>query len=367
MAGIYIHIPFCHSKCAYCDFYSMPLRNERDFISSLENEYYSRKSEITQPIRTIYLGGGTPSCLTQDSLVRIFNFLAVEDAEEITIEINPEDATDNFICWLKKHTPVNRVSMGVQSMNDRELTIIGRRHSATQAIEAATALLNNGFNLSLDLIYGLPEQTIDSWESSLEAILELNPHHLSCYLLSFEPGTRLTAMKQTGKVSEVSDVVAKEMYNLLCEKAQLYGYEHYEISNFAREGFHSRHNSSYWNMTPYLGLGPGAHSFDGAIRRYNPGNLKDYISCRGIGFTVTEPENLIEQYNDFIITSLRTKHGLDLNLCEELYGQEFRVFIEETAHKYLSEGIMWKNSNHVGIVANHWLTSDSIMLDFIKI
>ena len=345
----------------------MPLRDERDLISCLENEYNARKWEITQPIRTIYLGGGTPSCLTPNSLSRIFNTLPVEDAEEITIEINPEDATDEFICWLKKHTPVNRVSMGVQSLNDRELSIIGRRHSATQAVTAAASLLDNGFNLSLDLMYGLPEQTIDSWESSLEAILELNPHHLSCYLLSFEPGTRLTALKQMGKVNEISDTVATEMYNLLCEKTQQYGYEHYEISNFAKDGFHSRHNSAYWNMTPYLGLGPGAHSFDGTTRRYNPGNLKDYISCRGKGFTVTETENLIERYNDLIITTLRTKHGLDLNLCEELYGKEFRIFVEETAHKYLSEGIMWKNSNHLGITAAHWLTSDSIMIDFIKV
>ncbi|MDE6263565.1 MAG: radical SAM protein, partial [Paramuribaculum sp.] len=171
MAGIYVHIPFCHSKCAYCDFYSMPLRNEADFVDSLTNEYSSRKKELTEDVSTIYLGGGTPSCLSRKQLTRIFELLPVDNTEEITIEINPEDATEDFIQWLHKSTPVNRISMGVQSLNDNELKTIGRRHSAIEAVEAANRLLDCGFNLSLDLIYGLPGQDTVSWKKSLEGIL----------------------------------------------------------------------------------------------------------------------------------------------------------------------------------------------------
>ncbi len=367
MAGIYVHIPFCHSKCAYCDFYSMPLRNEADFVEALMNEYASRKKELAQEISTIYLGGGTPSCLSRSQLTRIFNLLPVDKAEEITIEINPEDATDDFVKWLHHDTLVNRVSMGVQSLNDTELKTIGRRHSAIEAINAAKRLLESGFNLSLDLIYGLPGQNTTSWEKSLDGVLALNPHHLSCYLLSYEPGTRLTAMKQTGKITEISDTEALEMYELLCDKAYSSGYQHYEISNFSKLGFHSRHNSSYWNLTPYLGLGPGAHSFDGKIRRYNPGNLKQYIENKGIGITVAEDENDSERFNDFVITSLRTEKGMSLELCSAMFGSLRRNKVERISERFIKEGIMWHNSNYLGINTHYWLTSDAIMLEFIEI
>ncbi len=367
MAGIYVHIPFCHSKCAYCDFYSMPLRNETDFVEALMNEYASRKKELAQEISTIYLGGGTPSCLSRSQLTRIFNLLPVDKAEEITIEINPEDATEDFVKWLHHDTPVNRVSMGVQSLNDTELKTIGRRHSAIEAINAAKRLLESGFNLSLDLIYGLPGQNTTNWEKSLDGVLALSPHHLSCYLLSYEPGTRLTTMKQTGKITEISDTEAQEMYELLCDKAYSSGYQHYEISNFSKPGFHSRHNSSYWNLTPYLGLGPGAHSFDGKIRRFNPGNLKQYIENKGIGITVAEDENDSERFNDFVITSLRTEKGMSLELCSAMFGSLRRNKVETISERFIKEGIMWHYSNYLGINTHYWLTSDAIMLEFIEI
>lgn len=367
MSGIYVHIPFCHSKCAYCDFYSMPLRNEADFVDALINEYFSREKELIKDITTIYLGGGTPSCLSRSQLARIFNLLPVDNAEEITIEINPEDATEDFIQWLCTDTPVNRVSMGVQSLNDNELNRIGRRHSAIEAIEASHRLLDRGFNLSLDLIYGLPGQDTASWENSLEGILKINPHHLSCYLLSYEPGTKLTAMKQAGKITEISDSGAQAMFEILCDKTACAGYEHYEISNFSKPGFHSRHNSSYWNLTPYLGLGPGAHSFDGKIRRYNPGNLKLYIENKGIGITVTEDENDSERFNDFVITSLRTAKGMSLEICAEMFGYSRRHRVEKIAEKYAKKDIMWRKNSNIGINSRYWLTSDAIMTDFIEI
>lgn len=367
MAGIYVHIPFCHSKCAYCDFYSMPLRNEADFVESLINEYSSRKKELTEDVSTIYLGGGTPSCLSRKQLIRIFDLLPVDNAEEITIEINPEDATEDFIQWLHKSTPVNRVSMGVQSLNDNELKTIGRRHTAIEAVEAANRLLDCGFNLSLDLIYGLPGQDTASWEKSLEGILSINPHHLSCYLLSYEPGTRLTAMKQAGKITEISDSGAQEIYEILCDRTSFAGYGHYEISNFSKPGFHSRHNSSYWNLTPYLGLGPGAHSFDGKIRRYNPGNLKGYLESKGVGITMVEQENDSERFNNFVITSLRTSKGMDLNLCSTIFGNLRRCNVEKISEKFIREGVMWHKGGLLGINSRNWLIADAIMVEFIEV
>ncbi|MDE6651507.1 MAG: radical SAM family heme chaperone HemW [Paramuribaculum sp.] len=366
MAGIYIHIPFCHSKCAYCDFYSLPLRNENDFVESLENEYKSRIDELEGTINTIYLGGGTPSCLSKNSLERIFRMLPT-GANEVTIEVNPEDVTSDFIKWMKNNTTVNRVSMGVQSLNDAELKVIGRRHTSSEAISAADLLLSNNYNISLDLIYGLPLQTIRSWTESLDRIIKLYPQHLSCYLLSYEPGTRLTALKQMGKITEISDETATAMYEILCERTYSAGYEHYEISNFAIPGYQSQHNSSYWNMTPYLGLGPGAHSYSGKLRSYNPGNLSGYIEKKGLGINITEEENDLERFNDFIITSLRTANGLNLEKCEDLFGPDYRASVENAAKKFIYKDIIWQNGVYIGINQRHWLSSDSIMLDFIKI
>ena len=366
MAGIYIHIPFCHSKCAYCDFYSLPLKWENEFIDSLENEYRHRISELKETVNTIYLGGGTPSCLSKKSLERIFKLLP-SGAQETTIEVNPEDVTDDFINWMKNYTPVNRVSMGVQSLNNDELKFIGRRHTADEALSAAYSLLDYNYNLSLDLIYGLPLQSMQSWDDSLDKIIKLHPQHLSCYLLSYEPGTRLTAMKQSGKIQEISDEMATKMYQLLCERTQNAGYKHYEISNFAISGFHSRHNSSYWDMTPYLGLGPGAHSHDGINRSYNPGNISYYLRNKGIGVNIIEEEDEQERFNDFVITSLRTSNGLNLELCEILFGLKSRLFVEKIARNLIANSIMWREKNHIGINESYWLTSDSVMLDFIKV
>lgn len=367
MSGIYIHIPFCHAKCAYCDFYSLPKRQEMEFIEALKNEYGCRKEEISAPVKTVYLGGGTPSCLKRESLHQIFNMVPTSEAEEITIEINPEDAKEDFILWLKNSTPVNRISMGVQSLDNWELEFIGRRHSAEDAVRAVGLIKSVGFNLSVDLIYGLPYQDTDSWKKSLTGILALKPDHLSCYLLSYEPGTRLTAMKSVGKVVEADEELATEMYDVLCAEAAGAGYLHYEISNFALPGFHSRHNSSYWNLTPYLGLGPGAHSFDGRIRRFNPGNLKEYIGHRGIGVALVDEERESERFNDFVITSLRTAAGLDMDLCEKLFGRSYRLIIEKEAARHIAVKDMWRRGNIVGINPRCWLKSDAIMVDFIQV
>ena len=369
MAGLYIHIPFCHSKCAYCDFYSMPVKHEltERFTDCLEAEYSARRHEIDGTFTTLYLGGGTPSILPQESLKRIFGMVESQPLEEVTIEVNPEDVTPKFIDFLKNETPVNRVSMGVQSLNDSELQLIGRRHTALEALTAARSLREAGFNLSLDLIYGLPGQTMESWRESLNGVLETEPDHLSAYILSYEPGTRLSAMLAAGKISQASDELVLDMYSVLCSAARERGYAHYEISNFARPGREAKHNSSYWDMTPYLGLGPGAHSFDGKTRRSNPHSLRDYVACGGRGFAVEEEETPTERLNDFIITTLRTARGLDLVKAEALFSAEARSALEKTAGSLAASGRALKSGTTIVIPESQWPLADSIMLEFIQV
>lgn len=369
MAGIYVHIPFCHAKCAYCDFFSTPFAEKfaEEYVSAIEAEYLYRRNELSDPVTTIYIGGGTPSCIDRRLLDRLFAFLPSGGIEEYTIEVNPEDVSDDFALWLKNDTPVSRVSMGVQSLDDNVLRTIGRRHTASEAIAAYQALKSAGLDVSLDLIYGLPGQDMDSWRSSLEKVLDLKPEHLSCYLLSYERGTRLTAMKQAGKIAEASEAEVMAMYDVLTQKTSAAGYGHYEISNFALPGHRARHNSSYWNLTPYLGLGTGAHSFDGKIRRFNPNDIKKYLGCGGIGFAVAEEENLSERYNDYIITALRTDAGVDLKLIETLFGGSLAAQTERKTAGFVESGKMWRNGDRAGIVERHWLTSDAIMLEFIEV
>ena len=360
MRGIYIHIPFCHSKCFYCDFYSTP-RNDlfERFVDALIAEWEERHND-NEEFHTLYLGGGTPSTLPPSQLRRIFNCFSGMPFEEVTIEVNPEDVTREFLTFLKD-TPVNRVSMGVQSTNDEELKRIGRRHSATQALDAALLIKENGFDLSLDLIYGLPGQTYDSWNRSLGDILNLRPDHLSAYLLSFEPNTRLSVMKRRGEVREATDFEAQNYYDTLCRTAAESGYEHYEISNFALPGKRALHNSNYWNLTPYLGLGPGAHSFDGRSRSYNPSNLKEYILAGGKGFNVKEQAEPNDALNDYLIIRLRTSDGLDLIDFEERFGEKATGQLRRELNRQLLKGLLISDGKKYRIPENHWLISDSII------
>lgn len=317
MAGLYIHIPFCTTKCAYCDFYSGPLRlfDADAYADALMRELDARRSEVGE-FATVYIGGGTPGTMPAHLHAR---FLMLAPGER-TVELNPENVTPQYADALLC-AGANRVSMGVQSLVDSELRAVGRRHSAAEAVSAFKILRAAGFdNISLDLIYGLPGQSTESWQRSLTGLLELAPEHLSAYLLSYEPGTLLYARLQKGDIEEASDEVVCEMYETLCVEARAAGYEHYEISNFARPGFHARHNSSYWDMTPYLGLGPGAHSFDGVLRRFNPPDYKGYMSAPERFFKI-EAENADERFNDRVMTALRTARGVDpavftpLELC----------------------------------------------------
>lgn len=349
--ALYIHIPYCRAKCAYCDFYSGPLRtfNAETYVRALNRELSARRSEINE-IKTVYVGGGTPSILPPELLAP---FLALAPGER-TVEVNPEDVTPEYARRLRI-AGANRVSMGVQSLVDSELLSIGRRHSASDALLAYENLRLAGFqNISLDLIYGLPGQSLRSWAYSLDKLLELKPEHLSAYLLSYEPGTLLHTRLISGRLSEASDEVAEQMYLLLCHKTARTGYDHYEISNFARPGFRAQHNSSYWDMTPYLGLGPGAHSFDGHLRRANPSDFRAYMANPEAAFIV-ESENADEQHNDLVITSLRTARGIDPAM---LSPSEL-----DTARRLLSP----TDDGRLRIPEHLWLRSNSILEPFIRV
>lgn len=342
MAGLYIHVPFCHSKCWYCDFYSLAgTGRARDFVDALGREWELRRHELAgQNPGTIYFGGGTPSILSDANVKQIAEWLPrTEDLEEVTIEVNPEDVTAEKIGLWKEYLGVNRVSMGVQSLKDSELQSVGRRHTVAEAFKAIETIRSGGItNLSLDLIYGLPGQTVETWRESLSGVLSLRPAHLSAYILSYEPGTRLYTRLQLGKVKETDEDVILEMYRILCEETRRAGYSHYEISNFALPGLESKHNSSYWDDTPYLGLGPGAHSFDGDTRRANPVNLKEWLDRlnRGYSPATVEEEIAADKINDLIMVSLRRAKGLDLNKIPE----RFRPTLTSRAKTFTSDRLI---------------------------
>ncbi len=368
MSGLYIHIPYCHSKCAYCDFFSTPkIENNEQYVGALLTEIEIRIHEVSQPITTIYIGGGTPSILPQNLLQklveRISDYVDVANLEEFTIEANPEDVNDKWVKTISQ-LGINRVSMGIQSFNDTELKTINRRHTAQMALNAIDVLRQNGITrISGDLIYGLPGQDIDSWKKSLNQLISLRLPHFSAYLLSYEPGTGLYARLMAGKVEEASEDLANEMYQYLISTAQNNGYNHYEISNFAQSGCEAIHNTNYWRDLPYLGIGVSAHSFDGKNRRFNPADIKEYIArlSQNKCYYEIEEEDAVARHNDYIIVSLRTSQGIDLDLYQRKYDYD----ILGIAQPHIDAGRMVLTDTHLAIAEESMLISDRIMLDFI--
>ncbi len=363
MAGLYIHLPFCRSKCLYCDFFSTPaLGSVNSLPEAIAAEYARRADEITEPFKTVYIGGGTPSILPPDTLRRIIESLPVGDAVEFTIEANPDDITPDVV-KLWRDMGVNRVSLGVQSFDDRELKAVGRRHDSDGARRAIAAIIDNGIaNVSADLIYGLPGQDIASWKSSLLTMLSLGLPHISAYCLTYEPGTVLHSRLEAGKLTATDDRVLEEMYMLLCSLTVAEGYRHYEISNFALPGMHSRHNSAYWTDTPYLGLGPGAHSFDGKTRRYNLPDLKKYLASDDI--LCIDNENEDQRFNDVLITALRTAAGLHLTDLPS----DRRKYIEKAAAPFLADRSMTLTPDGaLRITEEAWFRSDAILRELIVV
>lgn len=370
MSGLYIHIPFCHGKCAYCDFYSMPSRGDMygRYVGALLDEFDTRHSLSYGAYDTLYIGGGTPSMLPAQLMTRLITGLAergvdITSLREFTVEANPEDVTHQWLSAMAA-AGVGRVSMGIQSFDDNELAAIGRRHSAQQAMEAAGMLRDSGLTFSLDLIYGLPGQTPDSWRRSLDTLISLHPHHLSAYLLSYEPGTRLHAMLMSGRVAEASEDTVGQMYDTLISTAHDAGYRHYEISNFGLPGYEAIHNSRYWDGTPYLGLGASAHSFDGKKRYVNVSNIRRYI---GHEPPVTENESATDRLNDYIVTALRTSHGIDTEYVMKEWGTHALNRMMDDAAPVIRAGNLIVSDGHLIIPEQHWLIADNIMRCLIQV
>jgi oxygen-independent coproporphyrinogen-3 oxidase len=351
MSGLYIHIPYCASKCIYCDFYSVakaPAKSREwaaAYVDAVVRELAERRAEVQEPLRTLYLGGGTPSLLPVGEIRRLLTAIAerVDTAQltEVTLEANPEDVTPEFADGIAG-TLINRVSMGVQSFNDEELRLVRRRHDGERAAKAVEALRRAGFrNLSLDLMYGLPGQTVASFAESVERCVGLGVEHVSAYCLSVEEGTLLARRVARGEMSVPDEEVCLQASALLRRRLREAGYEQYEISNYARPGYASQHNSSYWVGTPYVGLGPGAHSFDGRHRRtWNAPDVAKYIA----GHRGAEEELLSarDRYHETVMLGLRTRDGIAAPTLQEFLTADaaLRTYFEKQSETLRDEGLL---------------------------
>ena len=366
MAGVYVHIPFCASRCSYCDFFSTLRLDEvgHDYVEALIAEARLRKAELNgKPVKTLYMGGGTPSQLPLPLLARLIDGLKatldLNAVQEFTLEANPDDVTPEW-CAAVRALGVNRVSMGVQSFQDAVLRLVGRRHTARQAIDAVASLRHAGIdNISIDLIYGLPGQRLETWAESVRQAVDLRPQHISAYGLTYEPGTRLWQQRECGEVVEASEDQYLDMYRVLVGLLQVAGYEHYEISNFALPGYRSRHNSSYWNETPYLGLGAAAHSYDGTMRRSNPADLCGYIRRITSGQPACQVEDLAwwERYDERVMLGLRTADGVDAHRLRSDFGDKAWAHFVSEARRHIDAGNMICTDD-----GRYILTSDGIVL-----
>ena len=372
MAGIYVHIPFCKKLCFYCDFYHVISVNDNSaFIDALLKEASLRKDYLeSETVSTIYFGGGTPSVFSVKDLGTILNHInklfRVEQDCEISIELNPDDVLPAYLEGLKDLN-INRISMGIQSWRDSDLKMLNRRHDSAQAIKALKDTLDAGFeNITIDLIYGIPGMSLKEWESNLDFSLSFDIKHLSAYHLTFEPGTVFGKMLEKGAISEIDENESVAQFNILIEKTESAGFIQYEISNFGKPGYFSLHNSNYWKQVSYLGLGPSAHSFNGYSRQWNIRDLKGYIKLISAGKSFYESEELNSKtrFNEYIMTSLRTMWGIDLEYVEEMFEKEGYDYIINLAGKFKNYGLMKQEKKSLILTNQGKLISDNIISEF---
>ncbi|QKG81038.1 radical SAM family heme chaperone HemW [Tenuifilum thalassicum] len=373
MSGIYIHVPFCYKKCSYCDFYSVGkgLLNS-DFANSIVEEFKLQNKNINDRIvKTIYFGGGTPSLLPVSDIKKIVSsipkYFTIDSNPEITIEVNPDDVT---LPLAKQYleSGINRISIGVQSFNDSELSFLGRRHDAQTAVNAIRTLQDAGFdNISIDLIYGLPNSTLQSWEFSLREAMKLNIQHLSCYHLTYEEGTPLTQKIKKGRIQTLDEEISEKQFQLLSQVTSANGFIHYEVSNLAKPDFFSRHNSGYWLGEEYLGLGPSAHSYNKLKRWWNPASIEAWENLIQSGFEHVESEPIDSKthFNEMIITRLRTIWGIDYDLLAKDIDSLNSHPIRSQMDKHLKGGRLIIENGKLKIPPKHYFISDSIISDLL--
>jgi oxygen-independent coproporphyrinogen-3 oxidase len=374
MAGIYLHIPFCKKACHYCDFhFSTSLQQELPVIHAMERELALRKSFLNETVDTIYFGGGTPSLLLPERisflLDAIYNHFPISEQPEITLEANPDDVSPARASAWKK-AGINRISLGIQSFQSHWLEWMNRAHNAEQSLQAITELQAAGFeNISIDLIYGMPEQADVAWLKEIQMAIDLQVTHLSCYALTVEPRTALWHMIETGKAVTVDPDQQARMFLLLMDSLERAGYEHYEISNFAKPGKRSRHNSAYWKGNTYLGIGPAAHSFNGSRRMWNIQNNTSYTSQIEAGVLPLTEETLtaIEQWNEYIMTSIRTMEGISLKRIAEQFGVEQSEQLLLHAATWLKRNLLQQTDEHLCLTREGKLLADQIASDLFQL
>lgn len=369
MSGIYFHIPFCKVRCNYCDFYkSTDLSGIEAVLGSMETELLMRKEYLTdKKIETIYFGGGTPSVLKKSELAAlldlVYSSFDISEDVEITLEANPDDLSKEYLDQLIS-VRINRLSMGIQSLSDTDLKFMGRRHNARQAIDAVTNARMAGFNnISVDLIYGVPGMSFQQWQTNLAKVFELSVPHLSAYHLTYHKGTLLWSKLKKGDFKEVEEEESLRQFEELIIQSEKQNFIHYEISNFAREGYFSRHNSSYWKQIEYLGLGPSAHSFNKTTRYWNPTNVTTYLNSLREGKEAGEFEVLskTDQFNDYLITGLRTMWGIDKDFILKEFGEEIFQHLMKNVQKLLSMEVIEEKENKIIITKKGIFISDKIV------
>lgn len=374
--GIYIHIPFCKSRCIYCGFYSTMNKELKErYVDALIREIHMRKDDFARlgtslspsSTSTVYFGGGTPSSLSVCDIERIVGALESTfngTPSEVTLEMNPDDVTKDYIKAVRQ-MGINRISMGIQTFDDSRLQFIRRRHNASQAEKAVMTIREEGIhNVSIDLMFGFPNQTMDEWVTDIDKAIALHPTHISAYSLMYEEDTPLFRMLQKGEINQIDDETSLAMYTELINRLTANGYEHYEISNFAMPGYRSVHNSSYWHDTPYLGFGAAAHSYNKDTRSWNIPDLKKYIESIESGVLPSESEviDADTHYNDLITTALRTREGLNLDDLP----QKYREYALVNARKSISEHLLEATDSHIRLTREGLFVSDMVMSELIK-
>ncbi|UHO37689.1 radical SAM family heme chaperone HemW [Chryseobacterium capnotolerans] len=369
---IYIHIPFCKQKCSYCNFhFSTSLNFKDEMLRAMKTEIQLRKDELQNPnLKSLYFGGGTPSILSVDeinSLIdEVLRYFSFEKDIEITLEANPDDLDKNFLKQLAG-TPVNRLSIGTQSFFEEDLKLMNRAHTASEAEGSIKRAQDFGFeNLSIDLIYGSPTSNLEIWKENLHKTIALEVPHISSYALTVEPKTALDNWIAKGKVKSPKEEEQNKEFYYLSDFLKDHGFEHYEVSNFAKPGFYSRHNSSYWKYQEYLGIGPSAHSYNGFdVRSWNIANNQQYIKKLSTKLLAKEVEILSkeDQFNEMIMIGLRTIWGVDLKSLKEKFDERFLEHFQDEIKQKIEEDILIIENDHLKIPEKHWFMADGIASD----
>ena len=371
MASIYIHLPYCKQQCTYCNFhFRIAQDDKKEMLKSIKKEIIMRKSYLNgAKISSIYFGGGTPSILNKleiKNLVHtIYNNFKIDTDAEITLECNPDDLDKKKLLELKK-IGINRLSIGIQSFDDADLKFMNRSHNAKEAQNCIQFAKEVGFeNITIDLIYGLPNQSNENWEKNLAQMLTLDIQHFSAYALTIEPKTKLKHLIDKKLVTPLDDKITVEHFNILVEIANENNFVHYEISNFAKEGFLSHHNTSYWKNKNYLGVGPSAHSFNGSSRQWNVASNKQYIKKINEDDSYFEMEQLSnnQQYNEYIFTSLRTIWGVELDYIDNQFGQEALSYFKKQVISWKNKGKIKQQKNNYTLTKHGKLYADAIASD----